>query len=69
MEKYFTASELARRYDILPRAISDLFYRRILDDKRCPIIKRVRQIPAGYLPEVEKALRAAGHVLAEPVSA
>jgi hypothetical protein len=42
--------------------ISDLFYARRLDDARCPIVGGRRLIPQDYLPEVENALRAAGHL-------
>jgi hypothetical protein len=42
--------------------ISDLFYARRLDDRRCPIVGGRRLIPDDYLPEVESVLRAAGHL-------
>jgi hypothetical protein len=42
--------------------ISDLFYARKLDDRRCPIVGGRRLIPEDYLPSVEAALRSAGHL-------
>jgi hypothetical protein len=60
VEKHFIVSEIARRYNVPPRAISDLFYARRLDDRLCPIIGGRRMIPVHYLPELEAALCAAG---------
>jgi hypothetical protein len=60
VEQHFIVSEIARRYRVPPRAISDLFYARQLDDQTCPIIGGRRMIPAHYLPELESVLRAAG---------
>jgi hypothetical protein len=59
---HITVSDAGRRYGVPPRVISDLFYARKLDDSRCPIIGGRRLIPASYLPEVESALRVAGHL-------
>ena len=59
---HVTVSDLGRRYRVPPRVISDLFYARKLDDRRCPIVGGRRLIPVDYLPEVESALRAAGHL-------
>jgi hypothetical protein len=57
--KYFTVSEVARQMGVPPRVISDLFYRRRLDDARCPILGGRRLIPSDYLSEVERVLRGA----------
>ncbi len=43
-----------------PHVISTLFYRRELDDERCPIVNRARLIPEDYLPAIEAALRERG---------
>ena len=59
---HFTVSDAGRRFGVAPRVISDLFYARKLDDRRCPIVGRVRLIPADYLPDIETALRQAGHL-------
>lgn len=58
----FTVSDLGRRLGVPPRVISDLFYARRLDDRRCPIVGGRRLIPADYIPQVEAALRHAGHL-------
>jgi hypothetical protein len=57
---YHTISEIARRLGIPPRAISDMFYARRLDDARCPVISGRRLVPVDYLPAIEKALRDSG---------
>jgi hypothetical protein len=62
VHQHATVSEAARRWGIPPRVISDLFYARRLDDRRCPIIGGKRLIPPDYLPEVERVLREAGHL-------
>ena len=59
---HFTVSDAGRRFGVPPRDISDLFYARKLDDRRCPIIGGRRLIPADYLPAVEDALRQAGRL-------
>jgi hypothetical protein len=57
---FLTVSEIARRYGILPRLISDLFYSRLLDDSRCPIVAGRRLVPEDYLPTIEAVLRDRG---------
>ena len=58
-------SEIARRLGIPPRLISDLFYARKLDERRCPLVGNRRVIPLDYLPEIEAALRKAGYLSTE----
>jgi len=59
---FLTVSQVARQIEsrigkiIPPARISTLFYRRILDDSRCPIVGRFRLIPVDYVEEVERAL-------------
>ena len=60
MGEYLIVSQLARRFGVAPRVISDLFYGRFLDDARCPIVAGRRLIPADYAPAVEEALRDRG---------
>jgi hypothetical protein len=50
-------SEVARRFGVRPRVISDLFYQRKLSDTRCPVIGGRRIIPADYVPVIEELLR------------
>jgi len=54
-------SEVARRLNARPRDISDLFYRRELSDKRCPIVGGRRLIPEDYLGEIRAALERKGY--------
>jgi hypothetical protein len=61
---HITVSEAARAWDIPPRTISDLFYARRLDDRRCPIVGGRRLIPHDYLPVIAEALRNAGYPVA-----
>ena len=61
----FTVSRLARQFDVAPQKISDLFYRRKLSDSVCPVVDGRRQIPADYVPTVERVLRENG-ILSSP---
>jgi hypothetical protein len=65
---HVTVSDVGRRLGIAPRVVSDLFYARRLDDRRCPIVGGRRLIPADYVAEVEAALREAGHLPAAPTA-
>lgn len=64
-----SVSDVARRISrqagisIPPQVISNLFYTRRLDDRRCPVVGRQRQIPDDYVPAIEAALRAHGFLL------
>jgi hypothetical protein len=62
---HFTVSDVGRRFGVAPRVISDLFYARKLDDRRCPIIGGRRLIPAEYLSTVEAALRRSGQLASD----
>ena len=55
--EFFTVSDAARRLNVRPREISDLFYQRQLDDKICPVVGGRRLIPLDYLPAIEAVLR------------
>lgn len=63
-----TARYLSRRTGetVSPQAISNLFYKRRLDDDRCPIVGRFRLIPADYVPTIERVLRERGLLVASP---
>jgi hypothetical protein len=52
-------SEVARQLGVRPRDISDLFYQRLLDDQRCPIVGGRRLIPEDYIPAIAEALESA----------
>jgi hypothetical protein len=57
---FLTVSDVARRCQVRPRDLSDLFYQRKLDDSRCPIVGGRRLIPQDFLPEIEATLAAHG---------
>jgi hypothetical protein len=61
------ARELSARYAgvIRSRDITDLFYKRLLDDDVCPVVGGRRLIPRSYVPEVVDALRKQGRIGAE----
>jgi hypothetical protein len=61
--KHLSVSEVARRLGARPKDISDLFYQRKLDDRRCPITAGRRLIPEDYVEVVEAALRLLGRQL------
>jgi hypothetical protein len=53
-------STLARRWGLPPQVLSNLFYRRVLDDTICPVVNGRRVIPGEYVPEIEQVLRDRG---------
>ena len=69
--KQFTVSEAARELSrqtgvtIPPHVITNLFYKRLLDDETSPIVGRMRLIPDSYIPIIEKVLRDRGFIPTE----
>jgi hypothetical protein len=53
-------SALARRTGVPPQVLSNLFYRRVLDDQQCPVVNGRRVIPAVYVTVIERVLRERG---------
>lgn len=49
--------EVARQLRCTPQEITLLFYRRFLDNARCPVISGRRLIPADYIPEIKRVVR------------
>lgn len=62
----FRVSAIARQVSeetgvvVPPHLISTLFYKRRLDDKRCPVVGGHRLIPSDYIPAIKQALRDQG---------
>ncbi len=65
MSQQVTVSEVARELSVEPRAISDLFYKRVLSDSVAPVVGGRRLIPRTYIREIRHALREAGRLPAE----
>ena len=49
---------------VYPHEISNLFYKRHLDDDRCPVVGRCRLIPDNYVSEILRVLIDRGHIVA-----
>jgi hypothetical protein len=60
--RHLIVSEVARQIGARPKDISDLFYQRKLDDKRCPIVGGRRLIPEDYLPVIKATLQDLGRL-------
>ena len=56
------AREVADRVgvNVRPRDITDLFYKRLLPDDRCPVLGGRRLIPHDLVPVIEAKLRERG---------
>lgn len=61
-----TVSAVARQISqdtgttVPPHVVSTLFYKRRLDDVRCPIVGGRRLIPQDYVPAIREALQEQG---------
>jgi hypothetical protein len=68
MTTYINVSEAVRELgeqlnvDVPPRILSDLFFQRRLDVRRCPVLGGRRLIPRDYLPVIRDALLRSGLV-------
>ncbi len=57
---HLTVGEVARELGAYPKDITNLFYIRELDDRKCPIVGGRRMIPKDYIPVVSMVLRRRG---------
>jgi hypothetical protein len=64
-----SVKDVADQCHVHPRLISDLFYQRHLDPRRCPAIGGRRVIPADYVPEIRATLQKLGKLPATWVEA
>lgn len=70
----YTVSEVARHLSrktgqtVSPQDISNLFYKRHLDDDRCPVVGRIRLIPEDYLSTILCVLQERGLLSARTCS-
>jgi hypothetical protein len=62
---HLSVSEAARELNARPRDISELFYKRELNDDLCPIVGGRRLIPRDYLPVLRMVLKRHGRPVAE----
>jgi hypothetical protein len=58
------ARSLSERLGVIVRPcdITDLFYKRILKEDRCPILAGRRLIPKDLIPAIERELRDRGRI-------
>lgn len=74
MEKRLSVSEAARKLtvelgrEVQPRAITLLFYDRVLPDRLAPIRNGRRRIDPSLLPVIADALRSRGRACEEALS-
>jgi hypothetical protein len=52
-----SVGELAKELDVPPWRISTLYYRRILDCDKCPVVAGRRMIPRSYIPTIRAAIK------------
>jgi hypothetical protein len=45
---------------VAPHVISNLFYKRYLDNDRCPVVGQARLIPEDYITTIVRVLRERG---------
>lgn len=56
-QEVFSMTEVALKHGCRPRDISDLFYLRVLDDRRLVRRGKRRLIPRSFLPDVIRELK------------
>jgi hypothetical protein len=56
-ETVFGVGEAARRANVRPQVLTNLFYRGVLDGRVCPVVAGRRVIPAEYLPVLLSVVR------------
>jgi hypothetical protein len=59
---YLGISDVARKFGIPPKVISQLFYERRLNEEVCPIVNGRRRIPASYVDIIAMVLRRHGKI-------
>lgn len=59
---YLTVGAAARQIGALPADISQMFYRRVLDDEACPVVRGRRMIPPEYVDVIRSALARYGKI-------
>ncbi len=70
-----TVSAVARQLSdetgvtVSPSVISTFFYKRYLDDRKCPVVNGVRLIPEDYVPAIEGELRDRGVIPSDEANA
>jgi hypothetical protein len=58
--EYLSIGDVAERYGVLGKTISDLFYLGKVDRARCPVLGGRRFIPRDYAREIGRVLKALG---------
>lgn len=58
--EYLSVGDVARKLDVRPSVVTQLFYERKLRDDLCPIVGGRRLIPPSYVQLIEIQLRRKG---------
>jgi hypothetical protein len=59
-----SVGDVARRLDVRPAQVTQLFYERKLRDDLCPVVAGRRLIPPSYVDVIAAALRRKGIAIA-----
>lgn len=63
MKKFLSVGEVAERFPgVTPKLLTSLFYRKLLDTKRCQMVVGRRLIPPTYVPAIAAKLVELGYV-------
>ena len=61
-EEYIFTGDVAWELETNPIHITALFYRRLLDNERCRVVRGRRLIPRAYIPEIRQKLIEHGYM-------
>jgi len=64
-EEYVFTGDVAYELATNPIHITALFYRRLLDNDRCRVVRGRRLIPRAYIPEIRQKLIEHGYMKAD----
>ncbi len=65
MEKLLSVGDVARRLNVRPSQVTQLFYERRLRDDLCPIVGGRRLIPQNYVEVIAMELKRKGVTVRE----
>ncbi len=61
-QQFTTVGNLADHFGVPPKLLSSLFWQRVLDAEKCPVVSGRRLIPTDYVETIGEVLRERGYL-------